>query len=440
MKTVAIIGRPNVGKSTISNTLSEYKKAVTSPVAGTTRDFVEQIGEWQGKEFKIIDTGGVIPKPEDDIQKEVQKTLEDAFKKADILVQVVDAKTSIHPLDRQIAKKVKLAKKKTFLLVNKVDSQKWEAEAATFKSLGFSDVFHVSALTGLGLGDFLDELTKDMEDAPEEKPEKIRFAFFGKTNVGKSSLFNDIIGEKRVIESDVPGTTVDIIESSFEYRGQEFSISDTAGIRKESKVVQKIETQSRKRALQVLNHVDVACLVLDASVPITRQDKRIASLLEEAFIPVLIVVNKSDLIAPLDSPDDKDTKSIFFAKKREIEYKLPMLYYADILFTSAKNSFQIESILRRVTRIHSQSTVEAKQEMLDRFLEKFVAERPPRASRKHKTATIQKLTLESDKPAVFGVKKGSKGFIADNYLTFLKRSLHDRLKLTGIPIQLKILR
>jgi GTP-binding protein len=440
MKTIAIIGRPNVGKSTISNTLSEYKKAVTSPIAGTTRDFVEQIGEWQGKEFRIIDTGGIILKPEDLIEKEVQKTLKEAFDKADIIIEVVDAKTGIHPLDRKIAKQIKQTKKDSFLLVNKVDSQKWEAEAAKFKSLGFEKTFHVSALSGLGLGDFLDELTKNMDDAPETDSEVIKFAFFGKTNVGKSSLYNSIIGEKRVIESDVPGTTVDIIETTFEYKAKKYSISDTAGIRKKSKVHAQIEVQSRKRALQVLSHIDVACFVIDASKPISRQDKRIASILEEAFVPTLIIINKTDLIAPLSDPDSKDVKSIFYAKKREIEEKLSMLYFADTLFTSAKDTFQVESIIRRVTRLKNQSEVAVSQEQLDDFLEKFIIQNPPRASRKHKTANISKLTLESSKPVIFGIKKSSKGFISENYLTFLKRALHKKLKLTGIPIHLKIMR
>lgn len=440
MKSIAIIGRPNVGKSTISNVLSENKKAVTSPIAGTTRDFVEQIGEWQGKEFKIIDTGGIILKPEDTIEKEVQATLEEAFEKADVIIQVVDVRTGIHPMDREIAKRIKRTKKKKYLLVNKTDSQKWESEAEKFVSLGFEDMYHVSAITGLGLGDFLDDLTKDMEDAVEDTEDTITFAFLGKTNVGKSSLYNKIIGEKRVIESETPGTTIDIVETFFTYRGQKFSLSDTAGIRRKSKVIEDIETQSRKRALQLFNHIDIACLVIDGSRPISRQDKRIASILEEAFIPVLIVVNKSDLIAPLDDPDSKDAKSIFYAKKGEIEEALSTLFFADVLFVSATDDFQVESILRRVMRLKKKAELDITQEVLDDFLTQFLFENPPRASRKHSTSTIAKLTLESKKPIIFGVKKGSKGLIADNYLTFLKRTLHKKLKLTGIPVHLKMFR
>lgn len=440
MKTIAIIGRPNVGKSTLSNVFSEDKKAVTSPVAGTTRDFVEQIGEWQGRKFNVIDTGGLIAKPEDFIEQEVQDTLQKAFDMADILIEVVDARTGIHPLDREIAKRIKKTKKPSYLLVNKVDSNKWEAEAGVFSSLGFEKRFNVSAITGIGLGDFLDDLTENIDIAEEIDDDRIKFALFGKPNVGKSSLFNQIIGEKRTIESDTPGTTIDIVEHVFTFKGKTLALSDTAGIRKKSKVYEQIETASRKKVLQLLNHIDVACLVIDASEPISRQDKRIASILEEAFIPVVIVINKSDLIAPVLDPDDKNTRSIFYEKKNEIERKLSMLHFADIIFTSAKDTFQINSILKRVIDTQRKYETEIDEDELNQFFRQFIAENPPRASRKHKTGSLSKMTLVSRKPMIFGVKKSSKGFISDNYLTFLRRKIHEKYKLDGIPIRLKMIK
>jgi len=442
MFTVAIIGRPNVGKSTLANTFAEKKGAVTSPVFGTTRDYVSQRVSWRGQEFTVIDTGGVVFDPKEPLEKEVQKKIDSIIKKADLLLFLGDARTGITNIDRKIAHYLKKFDKKTLFVVNKVDSDKHLSETYAFKSLGADTIIPISAITGKGIGDLLDEISGVMsnvaeeKEVPEEKP--FRFALLGKVNAGKSTLFNTIIKENRVIESDIPGTTVDLIDHTFTYGNTPLSIVDTAGIRKKANVTEAIEKQSRKKTLHILRKIDLACLVIDISKPISRQDQRIARDIETAYIPTIIIANKSDLACTLT--DTKECSEFFKEKTREIRHKLSILYFADIIFVSSKEKYNVRTILGTVRAIEYDRKRIVSYERLKGFLFDYLITHPPRSRRGKVVSTVKDISLISSDPLLIGLHTSKKGFVADKFIRHLAKSLHEYLKIKSRPLHIKIIK
>jgi GTPase len=297
--TVAIVGRPNVGKSTIFNRLLEQRKAIVEDTPGVTRDRQYGIADWNGKNFYVIDTGGFVPETEDVFEREIRKQVRIAMDEASVILFIVDAATGMTDLDDAMADVLRRSTKPVFLVVNKVDNNERLLEASEFYSLGFDKVFFISAISGSGTGDLLDDVTalmKDDQDA-EELSDVPKFAIIGQPNVGKSSLLNALVGEERTIVSDIAGTTRDTIHTHYNLFQKDFVLIDTAGIRRKAKVHEDLEFYSVIRAIKALDEADVCMLLLDAEKGITAQDLTIYSLAARKGKGIVVLVNKWDLVS-----------------------------------------------------------------------------------------------------------------------------------------------
>ncbi|HJW15591.1 MAG TPA: ribosome biogenesis GTPase Der, partial [Flavisolibacter sp.] len=333
--TVAIVGRPNVGKSTFFNRLLEQRKAIVEDTPGVTRDRQYGIADWNGKNFYVIDTGGFVPDSQDVFETEIRKQVQVAVNEASAILFVVDAATGMTDLDDAMADVLRRSTKPVYLVVNKVDNNERLLEASEFYSLGFDNVFFISAISGSGTGDLLDEVTGLIKDDSEFEEEQglPKFAIIGQPNVGKSSLLNALVGEERTIVSDIAGTTRDTIHTRYKLFQKDFVLIDTAGIRRKAKVHEDLEFYSVIRAIKALDEADVCLLVLDAEKGITAQDLTIYSLAAKKGKGLVVLVNKWDLVA-------KETNT---AKEYEKELKQRMAPFNDvpILFISAKEKTRI---------------------------------------------------------------------------------------------------
>ncbi|HVV05533.1 MAG TPA: ribosome biogenesis GTPase Der [Puia sp.] len=320
--TVAIVGRPNVGKSTFFNRLLEQRKAIVDDVSGVTRDRQYGVADWAGKTFNLIDTGGFVPDSEDIFETEIRKQVLIAVEEAGALIFMVDAATGITNLDEAMADILRRTTKPVFLAVNKVDNSDRLLEAAEFYSLGFDNIFFLSSMTGSGTGELLDEIAALIEDeqADEEMNDLPKFAIIGQPNVGKSSLLNALIGQERTIVSDIAGTTRDTIHTRYNLFHKDFILIDTAGIRRKTKVHEDLEFYSVIRAIKAMDEADVCMLLLDASKGITAQDLNIFSLAVKKGKGVVVLVNKWDLVA-------KETNT---AKEYEKQLKERLAPFTDV--------------------------------------------------------------------------------------------------------------
>src|SRR5215471_17352101 len=297
--TVAIVGRPNVGKSTFFNRLLEQRKAIVDDVSGVTRDRQYGVADWNGKTFNVIDTGGFVPESEDVFEKEIKKQVLIAIEEANAIIFVVDTSTGITHLDEAMADELRRSSKPVFLAVNKVDNADRLLEASEFYSLGFEQIFFISAMSGSGSGELLDaitELIKEDEEA-SEKDALPKFAIIGQPNTGKSSLLNALVGKERTIVSDIAGTTRDTIHTHYKLFKKDFILIDTAGIRRKAKVHEDLEFYSVIRAIKAMDEADVCLLMLDAAKGITAQDLNIYSLAAKKGKGIVVLVNKWDLVA-----------------------------------------------------------------------------------------------------------------------------------------------
>ena len=333
--TVAIVGRPNVGKSTLFNRLLEQRKAIVEDIPGVTRDRQYGIADWNGKNFYIIDTGGFVPDSDDVFEREIRKQVQVAVEEASSILFVVDAATGMTDLDDSMADILRRSTKPVFLVVNKVDNNERLLEASEFYSLGFENVFFISSISGSGTGDLLDAVTDLIKDEGglNEEEGLPKFAIIGQPNVGKSSLLNALIGEERTIVSDIAGTTRDTIHTRYNLFQKDFILIDTAGIRRKSKVHEDLEFYSVIRAIKALDEADVCLLLLDAEKGITAQDLTIYSLAAKKGKGIVVLVNKWDLV-------EKETNT---ARDYEKELRQRMAPFNDvpILFISAKEKTRI---------------------------------------------------------------------------------------------------
>ncbi|HDZ59043.1 MAG TPA: ribosome biogenesis GTPase Der, partial [Ignavibacteriales bacterium] len=300
---VVIVGRPNVGKSTLYNRLVGKKGAIVDDRSGVTRDRNYCETEWAGKKFTVIDTGGYVPKSDDVFEKAIREQVEIAVAEADAILFMVDVRTGINPMDKEITNMLRSANKNYYLLVNKVDSEKYEAAASEFYSFGVDKIYDISALGGRKIGDLLDDVTSDFTEVIEEEFDpRLKIAIIGRPNVGKSSLTNALLGHKRSIVTDIPGTTRDSIDSILKYYGEEIVLVDTAGLRKKKRVQESIEFYSSIRTLKAIGDCDVAVVMLDAKYGLEKQDQKIIDEVVRWRKGLIIAVNKWDLI-------EKDTKT-----------------------------------------------------------------------------------------------------------------------------------
>lgn len=336
---VAMVGRPNVGKSTLFNRLAGKRISIVEDTPGVTRDRVYAEAEWLNHNFTMIDTGGIEPERDDIIVKQMRRQANIAIETADVIVFIVDGKEGLTPADQEVASMLRKSKKPVVLVVNKVDTLKEEDNAWEFYNLGIGDPITISGAQGLGLGDMLDRVVEHFDNSylDEEEDEFIRIAMIGKPNVGKSSLINKLLGEDRVIVSNVPGTTRDAIDSYLETDEGKFILIDTAGIRRKSKVKEEIERYSVIRTYTAIERADVCILMVDAQEGITEQDEKIIGYAHEMRKAIMVVVNKWDLI-------EKDDKTLDKYKK-ELQGKLKFLSYAPYVFISALTGQRTHRIL-----------------------------------------------------------------------------------------------
>lgn len=368
---VAMVGRPNVGKSTLFNKIAGRRISIVQDTPGVTRDRVYAEAEWLNYNFTMIDTGGIEPENENIIMKQMRRQANIAIETADVIVFIVDGKEGLTGADQEVASMLRKSRKPVVLVVNKIDSLKEEDNAWEFYNLGIGDPVTISASQGLGLGDMLDKVVEhfDKVAATQEEEESIKIALLGKPNVGKSSLVNKLLGEERVIVSDIPGTTRDSIDSTIENELGKFTIIDTAGLRRKSKVKEEIERYSVIRTLTAIERADVCILMIDATEGITEQDEKIIGHAHEMRKAIMVIVNKWDLV-------EKDDKTLDNFKK-DLQNNLKFMLYAEYLFISALTGQRVHKVLELAKKCYDNYNKRISTGILNEVINKAVLMKEP---------------------------------------------------------------
>jgi len=429
---VAIVGRPNVGKSSFFNALVGKRISIVEDTPGVTRDRIYEDVEWSGRTFSLIDTGGLEPASTDTILVQMKRQVEIAMELADVIVFMVDAKTGMTATDREIATMLRKVKKPIILVVNKVDNVGFPpADVYEFYNLGMGDFLTISSSNALGLGEVLDAILANLpaEDFDDDDQETIKIAVVGKPNAGKSSLINKILGEDRVIVSDVPGTTRDAIDTYLIKNGKKYCFIDTAGMRKRGRVTEDIERYSVMRALAAVDRCDVIIMVIDALEGVTEQDSKIAGYAHDKGKSSIVVVNKWDLV-------EKETNTMNKTKD-SINNGLPFMMYAPILFTSALTGQRVDKVFEMVDFVANQAALRITTGMLNDVLNEAIAlVQPP--SDKGKRLKIYYMTQIKVKPPIFAVFCNSKKLFHYSYLRYIENQIRKNFGFEGAPIVFKI--
>ena len=428
--TVAIVGRPNVGKSTFFNYLAGKRISIVEDTPGVTRDRVYAEANWRGRNFTIIDTGGIEPKADDIILAQMREQAELAIGLADVIVFVTDIKQGVTAADSDIALMLKKSKKPIILVCNKADNYgKMPDEIYEFYNLGLGEPYRVSAANAIGIGDVLDaiyEKLPPMEDG-ELEDDAIKVAVIGKPNVGKSSLINKILGENRVIVSNIAGTTRDAIDSEFENEFGKYIFIDTAGIRRKSKVSENLEKYSVLRSLLAIERADVCLLMIDANEGVTEQDTKIAGEAHEAGKGIIILVNKWD--------EYKKENGTLEQYQKDVYNKLAYLSYAPILFISAKTGQRVNKLFELINSVASQNSLRVSTSTLNQVLNEAIAiVQPP--TDKGKRLRIFYMTQASTKPPTFVVFVNDKDLFHFSYERYLVNQIRKEFGLVGTPIRI----
>lgn len=428
---VAIVGRPNVGKSTLFNRIVGHRIAIEENTPGVTRDRLYGEAEWLNRAFNVIDTGGIELYTDDQIIKQVREQAQLAIEEAHVIIFVVDAQTGLTPPDEEIAQILHKSDKPVVVAVNKVDHPKQRDELFDFYALGFGDPYPVSGAHGKGIGDLLDKVVSHFpQDLGQEYGEDvIRIAVIGRPNVGKSSIVNAILGEDRVIVSPIPGTTRDAVDTLFSRNDQQFVLIDTAGMRKKGRVYEKTEKYSVLRALRAIERSDVVLMVLNAEEGILEQDKRIAGYAHEAGRGLIIVVNKWDAI----QKDDR-THSQFI---KQIRQELHFIDYAPILFVSAKTKQRINTILPKVQEVAEQHAFRLPTHLVNELLMDAIAYNPP-PTKKGRKLKIKYGAQVSVKPPTFVLFVNDKELMHFSYERYLINKIRETFPFEGTPLKLLI--
>lgn len=427
--TVAIVGRPNVGKSTLFNRLLEQRKAIVEDIPGVTRDRQYGIADWNGKNFYVIDTGGFVPESEDVFEREIRKQVQVAVEEASAILFVVDAATGMTDPDDSMANLLRRSTKPVFLVVNKVDNHERLLEASEFYSLGFGQVHFISSISGSGTGDLLDAVTGLIREEAEFEEEKglPRFAIIGQPNVGKSSLLNALIGEERTIVSDIAGTTRDTIHTRYKLYQKDFILIDTAGIRRKAKVHEDLEFYSVIRAIKALDEADVCLLLLDAEKGITAQDLTIFSLAAKKGKGIVVLVNKWDLI-------EKATNT---AKEYEKVLKQRMAPFNDvpILFISAKEKTRIFRAIEAGLQVYENRQRKISTAQLNEVMLKAIEAYHPPVVRGHPVKIKYITQLPTVVPS-FAFFSNFPDDIKTPYRNYLENKLRENFNFTGVPVRI----
>ena len=426
---VAIVGRPNVGKSTLFNRLVKTRQAIVEETSGVTRDRHYGHSDWCGKTFTIIDTGGYVVGSDDIFEEEIRKQVDLAIDEADVIIFVVDGQEGIHVLDEDVATVIRKTKKNVILAVNKTDIPSKYNDASEFYALGLGEIFPFSAMTGTGTGELLDEVIKHLpNDNTEDYSGLPRFAVVGRPNVGKSSMINAFLGTERYIVTDIAGTTRDSNNTRFNAFGMDFILVDTAGLRKKSKVTENIEFYSVMRSIRAIEECDVAALIIDATQGFEAQDMNILRLIEKNKKGLVIVVNKWDLI-------DKDSNTHLSFEKNIREHTAPFTDYP-IIFTSAINRQRTFKVLETLHKVYENRERKIPVRELNDTMLEIINNAPQQTASRGRYIKIKYITqLKSPTPQFIFFCNLPKD-IKEPYSRFLENKIRENWNFHGVPIQL----
>ena len=423
---VVIVGRPNVGKSTLFNRFVGKREAIVDDISGVTRDRNYGEVEWSGKEFKLIDTGGYVPNSTDLFETAIREQIEIAVQEADAIIFMVDVRTGVNPVDIEIAGLLRNSNKKFYLVVNKVDSENFEASVNEFYKLGVEKLFDVSALAGRKTGDFLDVLTSDFPETKEEKEDsRLKIAILGRPNVGKSSLTNSLLGYDRSIVTEIPGTTRDSIDSVLKYYGKEIILVDTAGLRKKKRIDESIEFFSAIRTLKVVGECDIAIVLIDAKIGLDKQDQKIIDEAIRRRKGLIIAVNKWDLV-------EKETNTARDFEKT-IREKLGSIDYIPVIFISALTKQRIFKLIELSQQTEEERKKKIPTNTLNEVLLPLIEKNPPPSTGSGKEVKIKYITQGGEHYPVFIFFSSRPKDIPDNYKRFLEKSIRKNFGFKGVP-------
>ncbi len=423
---VAIVGRPNVGKSTLFNRLIGQRKSIIDNVSGVTRDRIYGYSDWNGKSFTVIDTGGFVHGSDDVFEAAIRSQVRIAMEEAKVILYMVDVTTGITDLDDEVASMLRKGDKPVICVVNKVDNHQRELMANEFWALGFEDTIFLSSITGSGTGEMLDRLTEFLDNKDDELDSELpRIAIVGQPNVGKSSITNALLGEERNIVTDIPGTTRDSINTKYNKFGHEFYLIDTAGIRKKNKVHEDLEFYSVIRAVKAIEEADICILMIDATVGIESQDMSILTLIQRRKKGLVIVVNKWDLI----------TKETNTARDFEANLKRKLSPFDDvpIIFTSVVEKQRILKVVEKAMKVYENRTRKIKTSALNDILQEEIERFPPPAHR-GKFIKIKYITQLPIHYPAFAFFCNHPKYIKPSYKNFLENKIRKYWDFTGVPI------
>jgi GTP-binding protein len=427
---VAIVGRPNVGKSTFFNRLTESRSAIVDEVAGVTRDRHYGKALWNGIEFSVVDTGGYVEGSDDIFEEAIRKQVLIAIDESDVIVFMVDNTTGITAMDQSIADILRRRKKKIFLVVNKVDEPAMAFEADVFYALGLGDPYKISSVNGSGTGDLLDDIVKNFERNPEkEEADLPRIAVVGRPNVGKSTLINTLLGEERYIVTPIAGTTRDSIYTLYNKYNHKFYLVDTAGIRKKGKITENIEFYSVMRSIKAIEYADVCLLMIDATRGIEAQDINIFSLIQRNNKGIVILVNKWDMV----TKDHRTAQSM----ESEIKKKIAPFTDVPVIFISAINKQRIHKILETAMQVYNNRIKRVSTSQLNEVMQKAIEEYPP-PSFKGKFIKIKYVAQLPTHAPSFAFYCNFPQYIREPYKRYLENKLRNHFNFTGVPLQIFI--
>ncbi len=425
---VVIVGRPNVGKSTLFNRLTKSKDAIVDDFSGVTRDRLYGEVDWNARRFQLIDTGGYVPDSDELFETAIREQVEIAIQEADAILFITDGRIGVSPVDKEISGMLRASKKPSFLLVNKSDNEDQGMNKMDFYSLGLEHVYDISALSGRNVGDVLDELLKLIPevDEGEEEDTRLRLSILGQPNVGKSSITNALLGYNRSIVTDIPGTTRDSIDSVLKYYGEEIVLVDTAGLRKKTKVNESIEFYSNVRAFRAIANSDVSVLMIDATAGLEKQDQKIIDEIVRRRNGLIIAINKWDLI-------EKETNT---AREYELELlqKLGSIDYAPVIFVSALTKQRIFKIIELAKEIHSERDKKIATSQLNDALLEEIRNTPPPTTPIGKEIKIKYITQVGSKYPIFLFFANDSKYIPDHYRRFLEKLIRKKFGFSGVPM------
>ena len=427
MQTVCLVGKPNVGKSSIFNRLIKENKSIIMDTPGVTRDRIYGKVEYNNKRFHLIDTGG-ISFGDDDFQKDILAQATLAIDEADLVLFVVDGIEDIDASDRKVAEILHRTSKPVIVVVNKLDNDKRKDNLYNFYELGFSELVAVSASHNIGINELLNTITKDLPEEEIKEDNTIKFSIIGRPNVGKSSLINAILNEDRAIVSDIAGTTRDAIDTKFKYNHEDITVIDTAGMRKKGKIYESVEKYSLIRSLKAIDRSDVCVLVIDASTGIIEHDKHIASYALDAGKGIVICVNKWDTI---NNPDS-DIRNW----KEEIKNEFQFIPYAHVVFLSAKTKKRVSTLMPEVINAYNNNRKEVKTSLLNNIIMEAVSLHEP-PSYKGKRLKIYFVSQTGNCPPKFTFSVNNKGLVHFSYERYLENQIRNNIDFDGTPIILQ---